>query len=223
MSTGMRYYKNYIFDFDGTLAHTAPDILASIRKSCEKYGVNIDQDSLDDNLIGPPLDVIIKKIRPDIEDDVLNQVIRTFRSIYDSSTFPLTELYPGIKEVLSELHRNGVCLFIATNKRKIPLTNLLKKLDIFDLMDGFRTVDYTGGRLSKTEMVKMIISEHKLDKEDSIMIGDAMGDINAGIAAGISTAAALWGYSNSDEKQELCSKADYSIKTPHDILDFRLR
>ena len=214
----MKHYKNYIFDFDGTLAHTAPDILDSIRRSCEISGVHINQDSLDDNLIGPPLDVIIKKIKPDIEDEVLRQVVKNFRSIYDSSAFPLTELYPGIKSVLAELREKGIRLYIATNKRKIPLTNLLKKLEIFDLMDGICTVDYNGGKLSKTEMVKTIISEHKLDKECSIIIGDAMGDINAGIAAGISTAAALWGYSNPDEKKELCSNAAHIINAPQDIL-----
>ena len=213
----MSRYKNYIFDFDGTLAHTAPEVLKCFEKAFAKGGCPLDACEVKDTLLGPPLETIVQQLRPSVSDETKQNIMKAFREIYDYSTTGLTKLYPGMMKTLEELRGRGAKIFIATNKPIIPVRRLLKELKI-DFFDGIYTVNSGAVRMSKAEMIAAAINEHSLKKEETLMIGDTMSDINAGLANGIGTAAAMWGYAAAEGAAEMKKKAVHIIESAGEIL-----
>ena len=213
----MSVYKNYIFDFDGTLAHTAPEVLECFKKAFAKAGCPLETSEVKDTLLGPPLETIIQQLRPSVPEEMKQNVVRAFREIYDCSTTGLTKLYPGMRKTLEELRSRGAKIFIATNKPLIPVNRLLKELNI-DFFNGVYTVNSGAARMSKAEMIAAAISGHNLQKEETLMIGDTMSDINAGLANGIDTAAAMWGYATDEGAAEMRKKAVHVIESAGEIL-----
>lgn len=208
----MKHYKNYIFDFDGTIAHTSPEILYCLEQACKQAGISVDKAELTDRLIGPTMQQIIKMLRPDVPEERTAEIIRNFRQLYDNNSFGLTKLYPGVKNKVVSLKRSGCKVFIATNKAKKALIRLLKELDLA-IFDDVYAVDRYAKPSSKADLVSCILKEHNLNKEESLMIGDNPGDIKAGTACGTDTAAALWGYASGEALRQIKETALYKLNS----------
>ncbi|MBO4555941.1 MAG: HAD family hydrolase [Elusimicrobiales bacterium] len=212
----MKHYKNYIFDFDGTVAHTSPEILHCLAKACEQAGTHVDKSELTGRLIGPALPQIIKMLFPDILPEKSSEIVKNFRYLYDNHSFGLTKLYPGVKDKILALKNSGCTVFIATNKAKKALFRLIKELEI-EVFDDIYAVDRYEKPSSKAELVSFILKEHNLNKEESLMIGDNPGDIKAGAACGIDTAAALWGYAEGAAREQISSEASYKLNSIEEL------
>ena len=210
-------FKNFIFDFDGTIAHTAPEVLKCIERAFAEAGCPLDNSEVKDTLIGPPLAEIVNGLRPNITESCQQEIIRNFRRLYDYESSGLTKLYPFIYEALEAIHSRGCLLFIATNKPVIPLRRLMQELKI-EIFDDLYTADRNGKRMTKKEMLQCLISEHSLIKAETVMIGDALSDINAGLHNGIASAAAMWGYADSEEKKQMSAAAGHILESGKDII-----
>lgn len=202
--------KNYIFDLDGTLADSSREVLFCFEKAFEKIGIEIDKTRLNSDVIGPPLVDIIKLIAPHIKDDIelLDKVVEVFREIYDYDENDISTLYDGVYELLLDLKKEGKRLFVATFKPMLPTLRVMKKLGL-DMFEDVYTIDKFGEKITKTEMIEDIIKKYGLKKEETVMIGDAINDMNAAKNAGIKGVAALWGYES--DKQKLAQTAYMSL------------
>lgn len=189
----IKEYKNIIFDFDGTLANTAPDIINCLKKSFAEV-LKIDAININRNIIGPPVLDMIKKIKPDISDIEAEALTKAFRVCYDDSIFPDTRLYEGVLELVKTLKSKGIKIFIVTNKPLLPTSKIIKKLKI-DLFDRVITTDILGkNKLTKSEMLSFLIKDCHLDVSKSIMIGDTKNDVEAAKNNNIDSVAVLYGY-----------------------------
>ena len=188
-------YKNIIFDFDGTLVDTAPDIINCLKKAFYEV-LKIKNMNIHRDIIGPPVNVMIGKLRPDLDAETVEALTKSFRICYDKSIFPDTYLYDGVKELLIALKGMKYKIFVVTNKPMLPTKKILKKLDI-DFFDKVITVDYLKEtRLTKSEMIKCLISEKYIDSKKSLVVGDTQGDIDAAKENSIDSVAVLYGYGN---------------------------
>ena len=118
-------------------------------------------------------------------------------------------------ETLKELKRLGKRLFVVTNKPDELAKTILKHHfhDLFDYIQG----DQAGTPLKPDPYsVNSLIEKNKLDKNETIYIGDSIVDIETGKNAGIAVILCLYGYGIYDAKT--VSKADYSIDNPAQIL-----
>lgn len=208
----MKKYRNYIFDFDGTLAHTSPEILYCLKQAFGQSGIIIDDSELSDRLIGPTMAQIIEMLRPELPAEKTTEVGKNFRNIYDNSSAGLTKPYPNIMDKLISLKNDGCRLFIATNKAKKAVFRLVRELDM-DFFDDIYAVDRYEKPSSKTELVSFCVKEHSLDRNETIMVGDNPGDIKAGNSCGIDTTAVLWGYASYEAREKMRSEATCSINS----------
>lgn len=201
--------NNYIFDLDGTIVNSSKEVLLCFKKAFEKTGYKVDEARLTSNVIGPPLRGIISLIAPELQDEkIIESVIHNFRQFYDYDENDITEMYEGIHELLLRLKNSGKKLFVATFKPKIPTFRILKKFGL-DMFDDVYTIDKFEKHITKEEMIADILSRYSLDKNETVMLGDAPSDVIAAKNCSVTAAGALWGYG--EDKTPLIQNADFCI------------
>ncbi len=199
--------NNYIFDLDGTIVNSSQEVLLCFKKAFAASNVQIAENRLSTDVIGPPLVEIIKLIAPNLKDETkITEVMQNFRQIYDNDENDITDFYDGIYEFLEKLKKENKKIFLATFKPMLPTMRIVKKLKL-DMFDDIYTIDKFGEKITKTEMIEDIIKKYKLKKEETVMIGDAITDMQAAALAGVPGIAALWGYESDKEALKSCANA----------------
>lgn len=206
--------ENYIFDLDGTLVNSSEEILKCLKLSFQEALCSFDNSEIGPEIIGPPINEIIRIIEPNISDDKLRIIVTNFRKNYDLDENDQSYLYEGVLKVLQELKDNKKRLFIATFKPYVPTQRLLKMLKL-NMFEAVYTIDSPNKYCSKTEMVKYLVSDFNLNREKTIMIGDACSDIIAAKENNIMSVGVLWGYGSNN--QDLIKNADIIIHKIEDL------
>ncbi len=213
-------YHNYIFDLDGTIINSSKEVLLCFEKAFEKANYEIDKSRLTPNVIGPPLNEIIKLIAPGIQETDINKVVEYFRELYDFEENDISEFYQGIPEVLTTLKNMNKKLFIATYKPEKPTMRIIKQFHL-DKFDDIYTIDKFGKHITKTEMINDIIEKYNLNKSETVMIGDASSDVICAKEAGVLAIGVLWGYG--ENKEPLIKNSDIVINSANEILEIKER
>lgn len=208
-----RKFDSLIFDMDGTLVDSSPEILKCLKKSYIDAGVSVDGLEFGKSLVGPPIRQIIARLTPSVGDADADRIVSRFRLNYDNSADDASELYAGVRQMLEFLKSGGTRIFVATNKPKIPTLRLVKSLGL-DFFDGIYTIDKFGARMSKREMISAIIEAYGLDASKSAMAGDSVDDLESAKAGDITAIGALWGYG---KKEDLIAAADVAFESVADL------
>ncbi|UCG90178.1 MAG: HAD-IA family hydrolase [Candidatus Heimdallarchaeota archaeon] len=203
-----------VFDVDGTLVDNTITIIRLFQDIVKKYLEKemSDQDVL--SLWGPPGDEIFKSVFPsDVIDPAWEEFLQSYREVHTTTGF-------FTKDQLSDIKNNIPYLTIFTGKSRNTMAITLEKLGIIDIFDLILTGNDVTRSKPYPDALYQIISTLHLNKSETLFIGDSHLDIIAGKAAGIKTAAALWG---AVETQKLIeSKPDYTFDTPQEFIDFVL-
>ena len=203
----MTAWSNFIFDLDGTLIDSAPDILACLRNLKSLQALKPDWSKL---AIGPPLSEMIKVILPSINTNQLDSIIFGFRRSYEACGFPQTKTYSGVEQFLQRFNaRKQVQLFIATNKPIVMTRKIIDCLKLGYFCDIISPDSNTGQTLSKGEMIARLLSKWNLVKINTLVIGDSASDIEAAHKHGVVAAAFLSGYGDKAALQ--AAQAEYSF------------
>lgn len=203
-----------VFDMDGTLIDSAPGVLSRLSETVEEAGLDADESKLNRELIGPPLETMLKTLCPTESAEKLATAAQVFRRLYDADPTVGCTVYPAAKGLLNGLRARNKRLLIATNKPKIPALTLIDRLGL-GRFEAVFTPDMTDGkRLTKAEMLQRLIVDFGLNKERAVMVGDAVSDMTAAHAAGIKGVAVLWGYER--DKERLVSEADFIFEEKND-------
>jgi 2-phosphoglycolate phosphatase len=188
-----------LFDLDGTLADTAPDLAAAVNKMRHERG--LEMVPLDDlrplasagarGLIGGAFG-----IGPEHPD--YPAMRDEFLANYEADLCIETTLFQGIDAVLDELDARGVRWGIVTNK-VARLTEPLVALLGLDLRAGCVVSGDTTPH-SKPHPAPLLHAARELDlvPERIVYVGDDLRDVQAGFAAGMVTVAAAYGYCGND-------------------------
>ena len=205
-------FESIVFDLDGTLIDSAPGVITCLMSTIEEAELEADKGRLNRDLIGPPLETMLKTLCPTESAEKIAAAVETFRRIYDAAPTVGCSVFPQALQLLSDLRAQNKCLFLATNKPLKPALTLIDRLDL-GRFEAVFTPDMTKGRrLTKAEMLQSLISEFDLDRAQTVMVWDALSDIRAAHTAGIKGIAVLWGYEH--DKTHLISEADFVFKEP---------
>jgi phosphoglycolate phosphatase len=114
--------------------------------------------------------------------------------------------FEGMKETLLELKKKGLILGILSTNSEENISEFLKKnkIEMFDYVVG------KGSLFGKTRVIKNILKQRRLNKEEVLYVGDEVRDIEACKKIGIKIAAVTWGFS--DEKLLAKNKPDFLIR-----------
>lgn len=186
--------KAVIFDLDGTLIDSATVILTGLEKAVIHQGFTCIK-PLDTGLIGPPLRETFQEITGIQDYKTLDLLVSNFKSFYDLEGCLLSKPYPGISHLLDGLFQEGYSIYLATNKRLIPT----KKIIQFLLWDGYFKATYAIdcqeiAFVNKSEMLKALIQDERIDIQNAVYIGDRHEDYLASQENHLNFIFVDWGY-----------------------------
>ncbi|MDB2652278.1 HAD-IA family hydrolase [Candidatus Pelagibacter bacterium] len=186
-----------LFDLDGTLVDTAPDLIRAHNHVMKKFGYPTKSINELKNAVGKGAKAIMAKGNGKWEwfdEKIKNEMTDEFLSFYKKNIFHESTLLNGVKEFLIWCKNQNILMAVCTNKTEYLAIDLLKKIEIYDFFEyvsGHNTFEYCKPdprHLLRT--IEMING----DKNKSIMIGDSETDANAAKEAEIPMILLKYGY-----------------------------
>ena len=216
-------YKNVFFDLDGTLLQTVHDIAIAINEALEKADLPFhysDEEVV--RMIGNGARVLVKRAlgpRGD-DDELLNHVESLYMPLYKKYQNDHAKPFDGMVETLTKLKKEGIHLFVITNKPH-SLADYIVKYHFGDLfLEILGAKDDTPLKPNPYQ-VNLILDKYGLERKESLYVGDCYVDIDTGDNAGMDTCLCGYGYGVYDEPT--ISRATYFIKEPKELLGIILK
>jgi phosphoglycolate phosphatase len=186
--------KNLIFDLDGTLIDSSSSIIESFRGAFEKVG-KAPVGPLTADIIGPPLRETLSNLSGFSSSEELDRLATAFKAHYDTEGYKHTKVFPDVAEMLSELSRMQLSLYIATNKRIKPTRLILDHLGWTSYFTGIYALDsLTFSKAQKSDLLKYIVNKYSINSESTLYVGDRREDGDAAAKNHLKFAFAAWGY-----------------------------
>ncbi len=185
----------YLFDVDGTLVHSAPDICGAIQETLRGTPAPPVDDAFLTTYIGRHLIDLFTHLLPGYTPEQIDGLIAVYRKIYPARGHKSTQLYPGVGQALARL---GGLKSTATTKGT-PTTRTI--LEMFGLIGYFDHVQGTDGFPAKPapDVILKSIERFGVRPADCLLVGDSSTDMAAGRAAGVKLCAVRYGYGNRQE------------------------
>lgn len=208
-----------LFDLDGTLADTAPDLAFALNQTLLHFGRN----PLPFEKIRPVVShggMALVQLGFDIEPDAENfETYRRFLlEIYKDNLCRDTRLFDGMDQLLEYLETNAIPWGIVTNKPSWLTDPLIEKMGLQQRASCIVSGDTCAKNKPHPDPILYACRQTDVQPEQCFYIGDAARDIEAGRAAGCTTVTALFGYINDADEPEKW-QADFDISHPMDMLD----
>jgi phosphoglycolate phosphatase len=187
-----------LFDLDGTLADTAPDLAQALNKLRLERGLEpAPYESLRPYASAGARGLIGAGLGLTPEADEYEALRIAFLNNYEAAMAVHSRLFDGVPDLLAQLDRSGIAWGIVTNKA-MRFTNPL--VPMIGLGHAACVVSGDTTPHAKPHPAPLLEAAHRLGKapEQCWYVGDDMRDIQAGRAAGMLTIAAAWGYCGSD-------------------------
>jgi len=195
----MKNFSHIIFDLDGTLTDNTRGIAASVKYALDKMQVNGFDGTLPDGFIGPPLQHGFKNLFG-LNDRNTQLAVEYFREYYSVHGLLENDPYPGVSEMLEELHFAGKELFIATSKLEKFAVQICAHFGFDKYIVQLKGADYKGDHATKTTIISQLLESRQLAPSGNIgMVGDTVFDIEGGNENGLTTIAVSYGFGKREE------------------------
>lgn len=185
-----------VFDLDGTLVDSLPDLAESLREMLATYGLPKLSDERVRPMVGDGVGVLVSRGLAAVEAHGIDhdEAVRRYMAIYEPRATRLTRLFPGTRETIEALRAAGFNCALCTNK---PVAAARIILERFELAKSFAAI--AGGdsfpvRKPDPEHVRRTVALAGGTPDQAVMVGDHRNDVVAGNGAGLRTIFADWGY-----------------------------
>jgi len=206
-----------LFDLDGTLLDTAPDMVASLGQLCEEedqpvLSYDLARSHVSNGSIG-----LLKVAFGDPWQEQFPRLQKRFLAIYESRLCEATVLFPGMQELLDALEQASLRWGVVTNKPGYLTEPLLDAMKLRERCAVVVSGDTLAVRKPHPEPLLYALAQVDAAADQSIYVGDAARDIQSGTAAKVATVAATYGYIQPGDNPADWN-ADYSIDHPGELL-----
>lgn len=210
--------KAVLFDLDGTLLDTAPDLGYALNQTLHLYG----KAPLPHEQIRPwashgARGLLALGFDDDSESDSFAELRKTFLDIYAENLLRDTCLFEGMAEVLVTLENQGLPWGIVTNKPMAYTDPLVAQFNWPNQPACVISGDSTPLPKPDPGAIHLACSQMDIPASACVYVGDADRDITAGVAAGMPSLAALWGYIQDHEQPDTWG-ASALLNNPAELL-----
>ena len=190
----MKQKFTILFDLDGTLVDTAPDLMLAHNHVMKKFGYPTK--STDDirNLVGKGAGALIgrsiwgqakKEFSKVLDEKIKDEMVKEFVNFYGKNIKNESTLIHGVKDFLKWCKEENISMAVCTNKQEYLSNDLLKKIGIYDFFEYVAGSDTFSYCKPDPRHITNIVEILGGDLNKSLMIGDSETDANAAKAAEI--------------------------------------
>jgi len=198
------------FDLDGTLVDSSIGIHNGFTYTFEQLGVPSPDAKTIRGFMGPPLETSFASCLP---ADQVETAIQLYRSYYKEKGVYEAQLFPQIKNLLTELAQQYP-LYITTTKNTPTAIDMTSNFEINQFFDGI--YGSSPQALHKADVIRQAITIHDLAPEKVVIVGDTKFDMIGAQETGIKKLAVTWGFG--DETELMTYHPDWIAHHPIDIL-----
>ena len=198
MKTG--WPRAVLFDLDGTLIDSAPDIAAAVNELLALSGRGPLSVAAVTSMIGNGVEKLVERALNATGDALTPQALEheqaAMLNIYARHLTGLTTLLPGVREALDGLQRNGIRLGLATNKQQRFIEAIFEHFGLASLFDV--VIGGAPGIVKKPAPDILIAAMQQLSvtPADTVMVGDSISDVEAARAADVRSVIVRGGYTS---------------------------
>jgi phosphoglycolate phosphatase len=212
--------KLVLFDLDGTLVHSAPDIAHAANLMLPDLGLPQQAYERIAGWIGDGMARLVKRALTGEVDgepgaELFERGLRRFKAHYAANLTRETEPYPGIVATLHELKSCGFTLGCVTNKAEAYTQPLLGRLDLMKYLSVVVAGDTVAARKPDPLPLRYACEKAGTNPAESVLIGDSANDVIGARAAGMKCIAVTYGYNQGRDMRAL--KPDFVVDSAVEV------
>jgi phosphoglycolate phosphatase len=193
---GVAWPRAVIFDLDGTLIDSAPDIAAALNEVLGRRGLSPFPLERVKEMIGGGIPALIKRALEahGVSPSDIEPLVADMLQVYGARATELTVPYDGAEELLAGLAADGVKLALCTNKNQAITEIILRDLGLAHYFAA--VVGARAGQPRKPDpaVLHLVLAEMGLPASEAVMVGDSGADAGAAKGAGVGLVLAAFGY-----------------------------
>lgn len=207
----MKKYAAYLFDLDGTLVDTAPDIMTALNISLVKAGFSKVNEALTRHWVGHGARRLIEQALlhhnqscPQV--DLVEPILKQFLEYYGAHIAAQSRPYDGVCEALHNL-RKRAALGLVTNKQSGLTRPLLDALDLTHFFEVIVSGDTLTESKPAPEPALHACKAMGVNAAQTLFVGDSITDVHCARAAGCDIVCVSGGYSHGTPAEDLGADA----------------
>ena len=189
-----RSLQAVLFDLDGTLADSAPDLVAALATLCAEIGEAAPDPVAVSRVVSAGGRAILRCGLPTFEQARIDELLPRYLDLYAARGNASTRLYPGIEEILLDLEARDIAWGVVTNKVGWLAAPMIEQLGLGSRCAALVAGDTLARRKPDPDPVLHACELMGIEPARTVFVGDDLRDIESGRAAGTRTIAAGWGY-----------------------------
>jgi len=185
-------YQVIIFDWDGTLVDSEAHIVSSLQQAENELGYPPRTYDENKDIIGLGLREAFIKLYPDIDEQKIDLLKRSYSKFFLSDAVPHGIFFDGVLDVLGQLRSKGYKLAVATGKSRRGLDRVLEQKGMTEFFDIERCADET---MSKPHpmMLEQILEFFGVTADKVLMVGDTEYDLEMAVLGGVHSIGVSYG------------------------------
>lgn len=204
-----------LFDLDGTLVDSAPDLIGALQALCGEIGEAAPDADAVRTVVSAGGRAMLRRGLPGFDEAAIERHLPRFLALYADRIAQETQPYAGVVELLERLEQGGIAWGIVTNKPGWLARPLVEQLGWASRCAALVSGDCLPTKKPDPEPVLHACTQAGVEPARTWFVGDDLRDIQAGRAAGARTFAAAWGYL--DGGYPSAWQADVVVATPPDL------
>lgn len=208
----------FVFDLDGTLLDSIPDIASSMNVILERHGYPVHPEPAYRYFVGSGARCLVERALPETArtPEIVQPFLKEYMDYYARHMRELTHPFEGVREALESLQERGVLLSVASNKPHEVMEEIMAHY--FPSIRFAAVFGHRKGYAVKPDpaIVNDILKVTGIAKKDVLYTGDTSVDMQTAYAAGVQSVGVLWGYRS--RKELLAAGADFLVEKPADWL-----
>ncbi|WP_373070134.1 phosphoglycolate phosphatase [Sulfurimonas sp.] len=199
--------KLIIFDFDGTLIDSGPDLAHALNYTLSQLELKTYSEEIIHGWVGNGAKTLVQRGllgKTDIDDqdidaEVLENALNIFLTYYSEHVCIKTITYPNVSETLKTLKNDGYMMAIVTNKPHAFIKPILEKLELDDLFEYYIGGDSLKEKKPSPAPLLHVCETLNIDINDSVMVGDSKNDILSANACSMQSIGVSYGYNYGED------------------------
>lgn len=198
-------YRLIVFDWDGTLLDSAGGIVESIQEAARDLRLPVPARETASHVIGLGLHDSLRTAVPTLPEDQYREFAEAYRRHFLARQGSMV-LFPGVRELLQDLHATGYQLAVATGKSRRGLEHALESTALRRYFAASRCADETNPK-PHPAMLLELMAQLAAAPAQALMIGDTSHDLEMARGAGVDAVAVTYGAHPGDALRALAPRA----------------